>query len=78
MDPYFDGLLESLERRFQNLDLLGAFHVLSPQAATGDEAIYVANLQLLAGKFLQADCNEVLQEWSSFKQQLIVGPFKVS
>ncbi|XP_034084354.1 uncharacterized protein LOC117554177 [Gymnodraco acuticeps] len=76
MDPYFDGLLESLERRFQNLDLLGAFHVLSPQAATGDEAIYVANLQLLAGKFLQADCNEVLQEWSSFKQQLIVGPFK--
>ncbi|KAI4814082.1 hypothetical protein KUCAC02_003290 [Chaenocephalus aceratus] len=23
MDPYFDGLLESLERRFQNLDLLG-------------------------------------------------------
>ncbi|KAI4816336.1 hypothetical protein KUCAC02_008663 [Chaenocephalus aceratus] len=76
MDPYFDGLLESLERRFQNLDLLGAFHVLSPQAATGDEAIYVANLQLLAGTFLQADCNEVLQEWSSFKQQLIVGPFK--
>ncbi|KAF3841518.1 hypothetical protein F7725_007380, partial [Dissostichus mawsoni] len=67
-----DGLLESLERRFQNLDLLGAFHALSPQAATGDEA----NLQLLAGKFLQADCNEVLQEWSSFKQQLIVGPFK--
>ncbi|KAK1876665.1 Zinc finger protein 862 [Dissostichus eleginoides] len=72
MDPYFNGLLESLERRFQNLDLLGAFHALSPQAATGDEA----NLQLLAGRFLQADCNEVLQEWSSFKQQLIVGPFK--
>ncbi|KAI4822899.1 hypothetical protein KUCAC02_008420 [Chaenocephalus aceratus] len=74
MDPYFDGLLESLERRFHNLDLLGASRVLSPQAAT--EAIYVANLQLLAGKFLQADCNEVLQEWSSFTQQLIVGPFK--
>ncbi|KAJ8365021.1 hypothetical protein SKAU_G00138520 [Synaphobranchus kaupii] len=75
MDPYIDGLLESLERRFQNLDLLGAFHVPSPQAVTGDEAVNVANLQLLAGKFLQRN-NKVLQEWSSFKQQMLVGAFK--
>lgn len=54
MDSHIDGLLESLERRFQNLDLLGAFYVLSPQAATHDEAVNVANLQLLASKFLNS------------------------
>lgn len=32
----------------------GAFYVLSPQAATHDEAVNVANLQLLASKFLNS------------------------
>jgi len=33
MEPYLDALIDSLDRRFSNLDLLSTFHVLGPQGS---------------------------------------------
>ncbi|XP_054483270.1 uncharacterized protein LOC129116382 [Anoplopoma fimbria] len=74
MEPYLDALVESLERRFGSLDLLGAFHVLGPQAAKEDEAVCVRNLKLLSNKFLTGD--QVIQEWTSFRQHILIGAFQ--
>ena len=75
MEPYLDALVESLERRFGSLDPLGAFHVLGPQAAKEDEAVCVRNLKLLSNKFLTGD--QVIQEWTSFRQHILIGAFQV-
>ena len=77
MEPYLDGLQDSLDRRFQHLDILEAFQVLGPQAATEDDAVNTRHLQTLSTKFLQHPENPVLQEWTSYKQHLLVEAFKV-
>lgn len=78
MEPYLDGLQDSLDRRFQHLDILEAFQVLGPQAATEDDAVNTAHLRTLSTKFLQQTENPaLLQEWTSYKQHLLVGVFKV-
>lgn len=78
MEPYLDGLQDSLDRRFQHLDILEAFQVLGPQAATEDDAVNTAHLWTLSTKFLQQPENPaLLQEWTSYKQHLLVGVFKV-
>ncbi|KAK0151076.1 hypothetical protein N1851_007767 [Merluccius polli] len=75
MGPYLDGRQDSLDRRFQNLDIMGAFHVLGPQAAKEDDAINIRNLKILSTKFLQQPENPVLQEWQSYKEHLLTGAF---
>lgn len=78
MEPYLDGLQDSLDHRFQHLDILEAFQVLGPQAATEDDAVNTAHLRTLSTKFLQQPENPaLLQEWTSYKQHLLVGAFKV-
>ncbi|KAK6318100.1 hypothetical protein J4Q44_G00113910 [Coregonus suidteri] len=39
MDTYLVGLQDSLDQRFQHLEILGAFSVLGPQAAFSSERI---------------------------------------
>ena len=63
MEPYIEALIDSLERRFYNQNLLAAFKVFGPQAAIGDEAENLLNLRALAEKFQPG--NQVLQEWAS-------------
>lgn len=76
MEPYLDALIDSLERRFGSLDLLGAFHVLGPQqAAREDDAMIAANLPVLSEKFQIG--SEVQQEWASFRQHILCGAFQV-
>lgn len=62
MDPYLVGLQDSLDRRFQHLEILGAFSVLGPQAALPSERINTFNLALLSRQFVQAPEAAVLQE----------------
>lgn len=76
MEPYLDGLLNSLDRRFENLDILGAFHIFG--AAPSDLETCTSNLQILSRKLLPHQPeNVILQEWESFKQHLVVGAFQV-
>ncbi|CAL8343400.1 unnamed protein product [Merluccius merluccius] len=77
MGPYLDGFQDSLGRRFQNLDMMGAFHVLGPQVAKEDDAVNIGNLKILSTKFLQQPENPVLQEWQSYKEHLLTGAFQV-
>ncbi|KAK5859373.1 hypothetical protein PBY51_020933 [Eleginops maclovinus] len=78
MEPYLDGLLDSLDRRFQNLGIIGAFHVLGPKALKEDDAVVTEDLKKLSKKFLQQQQPEttLLQEWSSYNQHLLTGAFK--
>ena len=77
MDPYLDGLLDSLDRWFQHLDILGDFHTLGPQAAKEDDAVSTQHLLTLSAKFLQRPDNPtLLQEWAAYKH-LLTGAFKV-
>lgn len=77
MEPYLDGLVENIERRFQHLDVLGAFHTLGPQAATEDDAVNTERLLTLSAKFLgRPDNPTLLQEWLAYKH-LLAGAFKV-
>ena len=77
MVPYLDGLLDSLDRRFENLDIIGAFHVLGSKALKEDDAVITEDLKTLSKKFLQQPEATLLQEWSSYKQHLNTGAFKV-
>lgn len=52
MVPYLDGLLDSLDRRFENLGIIGAFHVLGPKAIKEDNAVITEDLKTLSKKFL--------------------------
>lgn len=63
MDPYLVGLQDSLDQRFQHLEILGAFSMLGPQAAFYSERINTFNLTLLSRQFL-------LQEWPSFTSNM--------
>ncbi|XP_062332851.1 zinc finger protein 862-like [Osmerus eperlanus] len=76
MAPYLDGLQDSLDRRFQNLNIMEAFHVLGPKAVNKDDSINLENIKTLSTKFLQQPDTHALQEWSSFKQHVLTGAFK--
>ncbi|XP_046907044.1 zinc finger protein 862-like isoform X3 [Hypomesus transpacificus] len=75
--PYITGLVKNLEKRFHNLDILGAFHVLGPQSATlKDDTVNIAHLQTLSRKCCPQHEKEVVQEWLSFKNHVLTGIFK--
>lgn len=80
MVPYLDGLLDSLDRRFQNISVIGAFHELGPKAAKEDKAVINEDLSTLSKRIpaaaLKALCS-LLQEWASYEQHLLKGAFKV-
>lgn len=77
MEPYLYGLLDNLDRRFQHLDILAAFHALGPQAANDDDAVNTQHLLTLSAKFLQKpDNSTLLQQWAAYKN-LMTGAFKV-
>ncbi|XP_054588645.2 zinc finger protein 862 [Nothobranchius furzeri] len=77
MEPYIDALLDSLDRRFQNIDVMSAFHVLGPQTLTEDDAVATANVLTLSRKFLPQQPESTLsQEWASFKKHMVTGAFK--
>ncbi|KAK5871817.1 hypothetical protein PBY51_012563 [Eleginops maclovinus] len=77
MEPHLDGPLDSLDRRFQNLGIIGAFHVLGSKALKEDDAVVTEDLKKLSKKFLQQQPETtLLQEWSSYKQHLLTGAFK--
>ena len=76
--PYITGLETNLEKRFHNLDILGAFHVLGPQSAATDDTMNISHLQTLSKKFCPEHEREVIQEWLSFKNHVLTGIFKVS
>ncbi|KAJ8257295.1 hypothetical protein GJAV_G00184060 [Gymnothorax javanicus] len=50
--PYISGLIHHLECRFENLDLLGAFSVLGPQATSQSDEQNNAHRKILANRFL--------------------------
>ncbi|XP_058649491.1 uncharacterized protein LOC131550960 [Onychostoma macrolepis] len=76
MEPYQDGLLDSLDRRFQNIDLLGSFQVLGPQAPKVDDAVNLRHLKTLSTKFLQQPEHIAMQEWLTYKEHFLTGAFK--
>lgn len=78
MEPYLDGLQDSLDRRFQHLGVLGAFSVLKPGAASEEDESNVAKLSLLSKQFLRESEATVLQEWTSYRQHVLLGAFQVS
>lgn len=76
MEPYLDGLGENIDRLFQHLDVLEAFHTLGPQAAKEDDAVNTQHLLTLSAKFLgRPDNPTFLQEWLAYKH-LLSGAFK--
>lgn len=76
MAPYLDGLLDNLDRRFQNLGIIGAFHVLGPKVLSEDDTVVTKDLKILSRKFPpQQPETTVLQEWASYKQHL-TGTFR--
>ncbi|XP_041924813.1 uncharacterized protein LOC121688957 isoform X2 [Alosa sapidissima] len=75
--PYITSLETNLEKRFHNLDILGAFHVLGPQsAALTDNTMNISHLQTLSRKCCPQHEKEVIQEWLSFKNHVLTGIFK--
>ncbi|XP_061750007.1 uncharacterized protein LOC133549001 isoform X5 [Nerophis ophidion] len=75
--PYLSGLEKNLHLRFHDLDILGAFSVFGPKsAALQDDSANIDNLRILARKFCPEQQNEVLQEWTSFKNHVLTGAFK--
>jgi len=67
-----------MERRFQDIEVLGAFSVLGPKAvALNDEVTNISMLQTLTKKFIPGQEDTVIQEWTSYKQHVHVGTFKV-
>ncbi|KAK7172433.1 hypothetical protein R3I93_004692 [Phoxinus phoxinus] len=76
MEPYLDGLHDRLDRRFQNLNIMGAFHVLGPQAVKEDDSINFESIKTLSTKFLQQPDSHALQDWASLKRHMLTGAFK--
>ena len=75
MDPYLDGLIAHLERRFCEVGVVAAFGILGPQAATLPDDTAHTKLRILVDKF----CSRVdLEEWASFKEEVDSGPLKVT
>ncbi|KAJ8010325.1 hypothetical protein DPEC_G00073890 [Dallia pectoralis] len=63
------GMETHLDKRLHNLNMLRAFSVLGSQAAAPQDAI---NMSLT-----RKHENQLLQEWSSFKNHVLTGAFKV-
>ncbi|KAL3063836.1 hypothetical protein OYC64_000205 [Pagothenia borchgrevinki] len=77
MDAYLDGLIAHLERRFSEVGVLAAFGILGPQSARIPNDIIHTHLRTLVGKFCShVDFDTVLEEWASFKEQVVSGPLK--
>lgn len=77
LKPYLSGLESNLKNRFPDVELLGAFVVLSPRAAMADEDTNIENLDILARKLIPGREEDLKTEWYSFKPHL-TGAFKVS
>ncbi|XP_049447599.1 uncharacterized protein LOC125898031 [Epinephelus fuscoguttatus] len=76
-DSSKSGLEKNFHLRFHDLDILGAFSVFGPKSAVLlDDSANIANLKILARKFCPEQENEVLQEWTSFKNHVLTGAFK--
>ncbi|KAJ8356546.1 hypothetical protein SKAU_G00193400 [Synaphobranchus kaupii] len=71
--PYISGLIHHLESRFQNLNIIGAFSVLGPQAAALGDDQNNSHLQTLAKRFLPGKETLILQDWQSFKEHMLGG-----
>ncbi|XP_036975521.1 zinc finger protein 862-like isoform X3 [Acanthopagrus latus] len=71
--PYISGLLHHLERRFQNLHIIGAFSIFGPQAAALADEEQNNHLQTLAKRFLPGKETLIFQEWQSFKEHMRGG-----
>ncbi|XP_056267618.1 uncharacterized protein LOC130191903 isoform X1 [Pseudoliparis swirei] len=77
LKPYISSLESNMERRFQDIEVLGAFSVLGPKAvALNDEVTNISMLQTLTKKFIPGQEDTVIQEWTSYKQHVHVGTFK--
>ncbi|XP_059911000.1 uncharacterized protein LOC132460027 [Gadus macrocephalus] len=74
--PYISGLIHHLECSFENLNLLGAFSVLGPQATSQSDEQNNAHLKILANKFLPENEINVIQEYQSFREHIHRGQFK--
>ncbi|XP_056446991.1 uncharacterized protein LOC130383024 isoform X2 [Gadus chalcogrammus] len=74
--PYISGLIHHLECRFENLNLLGAFSVLGPQATSQSDEQNNAHLKILANKFLPENEINVIQEYQSLREHIHRGQFK--
>ncbi|XP_034075010.1 E3 SUMO-protein ligase KIAA1586-like [Gymnodraco acuticeps] len=77
LKPYICSLESNIERRFQHIELLGAFSVLGPKAVTSNDVTNISMLQTLTNKFIPGQDATVIQEWTSYKQHVLVGAFKV-
>lgn len=79
MRPYLDSLIAHLERRFSEVEVVAAFGILGPQAASLPEETAHRKLRILVEKFSShVDYCTVFEEWASFKEQVVSGPFKVT
>ncbi|XP_071060695.1 uncharacterized protein [Pseudochaenichthys georgianus] len=76
LKPYICSLESNIERRFQHIELLGAFSVLGPKAVTSNDVTNISMLQTLTNKFILGQDATVIQEWTSYKQHVLVGAFK--
>ncbi|KAL0169776.1 hypothetical protein M9458_034372, partial [Cirrhinus mrigala] len=57
--------------------VVSAFGILGPQAATLPDDTARTKLKILAEKFCsRVNFATVLEEWVSFKQQVVSGPLK--
>lgn len=77
LKPYICSLESNIESRFQHIEVLGAFSVLGPKAVTSNEVTNISMLQTLTKKFIPGQEATVIQEWTSYKQHVLVGSFKV-
>lgn len=79
MDPYLDGLIAHLDRCFCEVGVVAAFRILSPQVATLTDDTAHTKLRIQVDKFcFCVDFGTVLEEWASFKEQVVSGPLKVT
>ncbi|KAK1903321.1 Zinc finger protein 862 [Dissostichus eleginoides] len=77
LKPYICSLESNIERRFQHIEVLGAFSVLGPKAvALNDAVTNISMLHTLTKKFIPGQEATVIQEWTSYKQHFLVGTFK--
>lgn len=77
LKPYICNLVNNLECRFQDIEVLGALGVLGPKAVTSDEMTNLPMLNTLTKKFIPGQEARVLQEWTSYRQYVLLGSFKV-
>lgn len=79
MEPYLDGLTAHLKRCFCEVEVMTAFGILGPQAATLPDDTAQTKLRILEEKFCsRVDFVTALEERASFKKQMVSGPLKVN